>query len=423
MAFGFHGFEIGKQLGAAMGKPIDLTPSTNFLLRLAEQQKGEHLRMLQMTQKEMMSYNPKGLYQRDIPEFYDKYNKYKELLISHPGILFNPAKYSRQQYEQVQGARNDLITTMVNSIDRNKQQGQIMRQIVIGNQRGNYLNPGAADYWNSIKDKPTSELGGQGIDEDRIFSNPYSFSRQMQVYKAMAGKVTMKPLHVSDKNDPLLEHIYSVPEEGYGKVSSNAATLYDTVMPENMREGFQQQYESLSDNEKKSLLAGVKDGLAPIADQDPGAKEIIQDMQLNNGRDLFVLHEISDILPKEPIANAVNPVETKKIQIQQANQRLGLSEKHFQDRYMLSLGKDEQQKFKNYISEINSEVNSVVHEKYKGTTVPTDDEIKATRAAVTDAVNARRIKSGQYVPPPEQQAAVQQNNTEQKIKKDPFAPQ
>lgn len=341
MAFGFNGFQIGKELGAGLAKSRDLFPLNNFMLRYGAQQKALHQQMLQYAAREIGSFNPRGVMRPDMPIVMEKYDRWKSLLMEHPEAVMNPRS---KWFNEIDDARKDLYATTDSLIDGAKQAAGLTKMISTSELKGHHLSEeGAAKYQylmqNGVSGFMNKYPGEVNFDE-AIIPTIGETAQQIQgeLKNAANWGAPEKVLYDDGKG---IKSTWDLPKGGYMGIIMKGRERYDALNDHGGAKQFKQsEFNNLATNSPETIDAmqqalkdefeGVPDAVVPKS-----VKKAISNLKITDGGSLWMAEQILSNKPEVVSSGVSDEVKLQHMKlsdqlsierIQQAAAHLGIAE-------------------------------------------------------------------------------------------------
>jgi hypothetical protein len=402
MAFGFNGFQVGKEIGAGLARPVDFSPLSNFLLKQQIQQKEIHQRMLEAVSKNIQSFNPKGVMQQDMPIVMQKYDRWRSLEMAHPEAVFNPRN---KWFKEIDDARKDLYSTTSELIDGAKQIQSISHFLATNDAKGRHLTPEAAQKWDFLiskgwgayKQKYPNDLNL----EQALLPNIQESAQQVQKDIDNAMKWGTSKKVVATEGDMATEYTTS---GNYGSMIPESVSRFNNL-DSTPKRAIENEYNTMPQEEKDYLVDQIRDKYLWLPNDviSSAAKNSIAKFDITDPATLFAA---KNLLHNAPLKGNSKPsgeynLRTAKekqafsekmqtLRYRQAAERLGLSEEEFK-----------MKKWKDFIKEVTDSFNAkeqMIYKKGQGS-VPTPKESSHNWDSSVQNVVARRKAAGMFVPP------------------------
>lgn len=415
----FSGYEIGRQLGQAMARPVNPLPTMSFVTKWNQMQKQVHLRMLQNIEKDLAVVKPDGILPKDLPYLYDKYNKYKELAMENLDVLNNPKK-NINKYNEILQARADLMSSLARYKDAARQWQNLSRQIISFEGKDRMLSPEADKLWEEFTNKPTDEFIKEhpgGLDEKDLFIDMTPSPQQAaSLYKNMLQIVKTGSLRIPVQTDggrTITD--YEVPSVPH---LAEASSLMYNYLPEEEKNKYEELAKSVTPKDISSMKDELKKMYKAVPEDVLGVDvdKFIPDSNIT-GKDLFVYNNLISSAPKpvgKPTANPAYVLMQKEMK--DAEDRIYREESLRLRKMGLDLQKDREARlqFEGYLKDIKSEVENQVKKiknQYGQDYLIPEDVMNDIIRNARDGVIKIRKKAGQWVPTDTKSASQSPINT------------
>lgn len=414
MAFGFKGFEVGKELGAGLAKSRDLSPLGTYLLRYGAQQKELHQRMLQYAAREIGSFNPKGVMRPDMPIVIDKYERWKMLMMEHPEAVLNPRS---KWFDEIDDAKKDLLATTDVLVDGAKQAAALTKMISTSELKGHHLSEEGVQKYQYLMQNGVSgfmnKYPGEVNFDEAIIPTMGETAQQVQTELKNASNWGT-PAKVLVDTGHGIKTTWSKPSSGYvgmivnsGKRFGSMSTTTQNYLNNRYNNLLQNSPETLNaiEDELKNEYEGLPEGVVS-----PAAKKTIANFKITDGASLNLAEELMSHKP-ELVSSGVSDeaklqhmefgekVSTERIN--QAAQRIGLEADKLNDT-----------RYKDFVSQVYKMAKPLL-DRFKaanqadpnwklkdknGMAINTKQQLdKAYNQALNMTINSR-VASGQFVP-------------------------
>lgn len=423
MAVGFNGFQTGKEIGAGLAKPIDLSPTVNFIFKRGMQQQQLHQQMLNRVAQNIDAFNPKGVMRQDMPIVMDKYNKWRELEMSHPEAVFNPKS---PYFRAIDDARKDLYSTTASLIDGAKQVSDISKIISQSELKDRRLSPEAVEKFDYLMNNGIGAYRMKYPDDMNLEQTfiPNIHEAQMEVLKNIRRTIPVKTKSASNVEGDVLTN-YTVPVTGYSGLITDAKRTYNGFGRDE-KEYYEDLFNTMSDDELASHQENLKSTFDSIPDKvlGRGVRKFIDNFQIKSPEDLYIYDKMIQN-PAIPGTSKVSPehsaeLQDKKERRMEMHQRI--SEGQSAARLGQAAARIETQNERTFESQVDSalkeeEASYNRAAKANDTTPMTPELRQQRRKEIREAIAQYRIRNGQWVPlefRPQAQSSF--------TGKDPFSP-
>lgn len=299
----FQGFQIGQQVGKGMSLPVDTSPVTNYFLQRQQIHDAQKAELMKQVGDELASYDPNKIMEKDLPDFYNLYNSYKDAVIENPDVMIYPQK-NLSKYTEIQSIKNKLVNLVVRSRDQKMLKGELMRSIISEKTKGRNLSPSALKNWYELNNTPTMKMNTpMDISDFSYQMSPEDVQKDLRQISLLTPK---KYVGIPVDGG---KQIQSYTSPNYGSLMSEASNVYDLH-----REDYGPIYQQRFDNLNPDKIAGIKSAIkTDIADR--LGPDVLGESMYNTLSDFkvqspFDLYMADILLQNQPIMGGikVNPL-------------------------------------------------------------------------------------------------------------------
>lgn len=299
MAFGFNGFRVGQQIGQAAGKPLDLSPTTDFLIKNQLRHQDIHQKMLEAVSKNLQSFNPKGVMQQDMPVVLDKYNKWRELEMEHPEATYNPKS---PYFSQINAAHQELLAKTNELVDGAKQIAAVSKAVTRSQLKGRKLSAVGLQRWNDLMNHGYSGYLERHPGE---FNLEQAIIPTIQDSNAESQLNINKNLSFGTRTDQQVQQgdvatTFSRPPTSYLSMLSESANRYAHGLTDESKGLIDEEYrKSVEDGTLDNMVQSTKDLYNDLPDGviTPKTKKLIDDLDVKDPQSYFVLKALQQNIP------------------------------------------------------------------------------------------------------------------------------
>jgi hypothetical protein len=340
MALGYNGFEIGKELGGALAAPtLDFHPAIAQYIQDRQRQQQQKADIMKMVGNDIATFDPNKIMDKDLPEFHQLYQDYKDAAIANPEVLANPRR-NMKLYSEIMDKRNKLTNFTVNARDSKMVMGQVLKMISQSSFKDMNLNDGAHEFISDMKTLPTSawvqKYGTPPSIDDFVASNPFGYSPQ-QAMQQVDAFVKLHPSNVLTEvptEEGSISNNYKHPD--YTALIGNLNSRY--AIDPKLQDYFDKYYQTVSPQTMAAIQTSVRQAYADVPSKVFGDNAVTENYYKNftiqSPEDLYEAIAINHLTPATTRQTMSAEMQAKQkaqsMAIREANYRMALQNHNYQ---------------------------------------------------------------------------------------------
>lgn len=316
----FDGFQIGQQLGKGIALPLDTSPVTNYFLQRQQMHDAQRAELMKQVGNELASYDPNKIMDKDLPDFYNLYNQYKDAVIENPDVMIHPQK-DLNKYTEIQSIKNRLTNLTVQSRDQKMLKGELMKSIVSERSRGRTLSPNALQSWDQLNSVPTLKMQQPlDITDFSYQMSPKDVENDLRQINYLTPKKNVDVPIAGGKQ------IQSYTAPNYNSLMSQAANVFE-LHNSDYSPIYEQRFNNLTPDKIAGIKSAIKSDIADRLGPDvlgQGTYDALSNFDIKTPQDLYMADVL---LQNQPIIGGikVNPLWKEQQSLDLRKQQIGMS--------------------------------------------------------------------------------------------------